>query len=296
MDSDEIVSLTGSDFTYNYKELPTRCSDSEIQNYISRTRDLFDPIARVFGDVHNTEWFIRSYLALKYVLGSTVLANSAEYAEERNLQVTLPYLRYYTILNCSRAFLLTLPCLDWRGEKTIEMTHSNILNLTGDKLKRLGQRHEDTVKPRLLAAKDQRELFSYRFPATALRLFGDDIVSVEEAIDIARLLTDLAQINLACLESRVNRYHPQRKFGLLDIDDMWHTMQYDGVSASLIDDEDYSRVAYFVRNYTGPASLGALATDGLVDEFFSAWSPVDDIDHQVAFNADRQWNLLLDVW
>lgn len=41
--------------------------------------------------------------------------------------------------------------------------------------------------------------------------------------------------------------------------------------------------------------LGGLATDGLVDEFFSAWSPVED-DDQVAFKADRQWNLLLDIW
>ncbi|KGE01865.1 hypothetical protein [Rhizobium sp. YS-1r] len=88
MDSDAIVSLTGSDFNYNYKEIPTRCSDSEIQNYISRTRDLFDPIARAFEDGCNTEWFIRSYLALKYVLSSTVLANSAEYSKKRNLQVT----------------------------------------------------------------------------------------------------------------------------------------------------------------------------------------------------------------
>tara|TARA_R110002020_G_scaffold351258_1_gene564510 strand:- start:318 stop:554 length:237 start_codon:yes stop_codon:yes gene_type:complete len=27
------------------------------------------------------------------------------------------------------------------------MTHNNILNLTGDKLKRLGQRHEESQKP-----------------------------------------------------------------------------------------------------------------------------------------------------
>jgi FAD/FMN-containing dehydrogenase len=65
-------------------------------------------------------------------------------------------------------------------------------------------------------------------------------------------------------------------------------MQYDVVTASLIDDEDYSRVAYFVRKYTGPTCLGALATDGLVDEFFSAWSPLDDKGDQGAFNADRQ--------
>ena len=49
-------------------------------------------------------------------------------------------------------------------------------------------------------------------------------------------------------------------------------MQYGGNSQSLIDDEDYSRVAYFLRKYRGPACLAALATDGLVDEFFGAWS------------------------
>ncbi|WP_236775007.1 hypothetical protein [Agrobacterium tumefaciens] len=152
------------------------------------------------------------------------------------------------------------------------MTHHNILNLAGDKLKRLGQRHEDTVKPRLLAAKDQRELFSCRFPSTALRIFGDELLPVDEAIEIARLLTDLAQTNFACLENRVKRYHPKRRYGLLDVDDIWHILQYDVVTASLIDDEDYSRVAYFVRKYTGPACLAALATDGLLDEFFSAWS------------------------
>ncbi|MGO7546602.1 hypothetical protein AB9E34_12585 [Rhizobium leguminosarum] len=74
------------------------------------------------------------------------------------------------------------------------------------------------------------------------------------------------------------------------------SMRYDRITASLIDDEDYSRVAYFVRKYRGPACLAALATGGLVDEFFGAWSPVDDTDDAGNFNADRQWNLLLDVW
>jgi hypothetical protein len=118
VDSETITSLTGSDITYNYRELPECCSDDEIAAYIQRTRELFSPIARAFDNERNTEWFIRSYLALKFVLGATVLANSAEYAEGRNLQVTLPYLSYYTILNCCRSFLLTLPCLDWRGENT----------------------------------------------------------------------------------------------------------------------------------------------------------------------------------
>jgi len=53
MDSDAIVSLTGSDFNYQYKELPTRCSDNEIQNSISRTKALLDPIARALT-MHTT--------------------------------------------------------------------------------------------------------------------------------------------------------------------------------------------------------------------------------------------------
>jgi hypothetical protein len=298
VDSETITSLTGSTLTYNYRELSERGSDDEIAAYIQRTRDLFNPIARSFDDDRNTEWFIRSYLALKFVLGATVLANSAEYAEVSNLQVTLPYLGYYTILNCCRSFLLTLPCADWRGERTIEMTHSNILNVTSDKLKRLGQRHADMLKPRLWAAKEQRDLFSYRFPASGLAIFGDNLVHVSEATGIARLLTELAQINLACLESRVAHHNPNRIFELLELDDMWHTMQYEmKVSTeTLIDDEDYGRVGYFVRKYRGPVSLGALATDGLVDEFFRAWQPTNDRDDLDWFNADQQWNLLLDIW
>ncbi len=296
MDSETITSLTGSDITYNYRELPECCSDDEIAAYIQRTRELFGPIARAFDNGRNTEWFIRSYLALKFVLGATVLANSAEFAEGRNLQVTLPYLGYYTILNCCRSFLLTLPCLDWRGEKTIEMTHNNILNTTSDKLKRLGRSQEQRLEPRLRAAKEQRDLFSYRFPATGLAIFGDDLVSVSEAITIARLLTELAQINLACLESRVTKHHPKRQFELLELDDMWHTMQYVAKTEELIDDEDYGRVGYFVRKYKGPACLVSFATDGLVEEFFGAWGAKDDRDDADRFNADQQWDLLLDIW
>lgn len=296
MDSEDITSLTESSLAYNYRELPERCSNSEIAGYIQRTRDLFDPIARGFDDDRNTAWFIRSYLSLKFVLGATVLANSAEYAESQNLQVTLPYLCYYTILNCCRSFLLTLPCLDWRGEKTIEMTHNNILTITSDKLKRLGQRHEDAVKPRLWAAKNQRDLFSYRFPASGLAIFGDSLVSVGEATGIARLLVELAQINLACLEARVVRHKPKSSFGLLELDDMWHTMKYDTKIEALIDDEDYSRVAYFVRKYKRPTALAALATDGLVEDFFGAWEPAGEWGDANRYNADRQWDLLLDIW
>ena len=93
MDSDDITKLTGSAFAYDYYELPHECSDEEITSYCATTREMFAPIARSFDDQKNTEWLVRSYLALKFVLGSSVLGSSAQYAEEHNLQITLPYLR-----------------------------------------------------------------------------------------------------------------------------------------------------------------------------------------------------------
>jgi hypothetical protein len=295
VDTSTIISLTGSDLIYNYRELPDRCSVDEITGYIQRTRDLFDPIARAFDDDRNTEWFIRSYLALKFVLGATVLGNSAEYAESQNLQVTLPYLNYYTILNCCRSFLLTLPCVDWRGEKTIEMTHNNILNVTSDKLKRLGKGHEDLLKHRIWEAKEQRDLFSYRFPATGLAIFGENIVQVSEATGIARLLTELAQINLTLLEGRISKHNPNRSFEVLNQHDLLHTMQYDMKTEALIDDEDLSRVDHLMRHFKGPAPLATLATEGLVEDFFGAWQPKSEADVPGRFNPDNQWNLLLDI-
>jgi hypothetical protein len=113
---------------------------------------------------------------------------------------------------------------------------------------------------------------------------------------IARLLTELAQINLACLESRVTKHNPNRSFELLELDEMWHTMQYEMKTETLIDDGDYGRVGYFVRKYRGPTSLVALATDGLVDEFFRAWGPADDREDADRYNADQQWDQLLDIW
>jgi integrase len=73
-------------------------------------------------------------------------------------------------------------------------------------------------------------------------------------------------------------------------------MQYDMETQSLIDDDDYVRVGYFLRKYTGPTSLVQLATEGLVDDFFGAWEPKDEEDVGSRFEADRQKDLLLDIW
>lgn len=291
MDEEHIVALTGLTTHYRYQEL-TKIDDDALRAYATKTRALFGPIAKSFDDDKNVEWLIRSYLALKYVLASTVLGTSASHAEGQNLKVTLPYLNYYTMFNCARAFIFTLPCTDWRAEKSIVMTHQNTINTAADKLKRLNKDVSTATKSRLLEGQKQRELFSYRFPASGLTVFGQELLSVSDAVETARLFTELAQFNLACLEAAV-RKHTQISFKIDSHDSLWNLMRYGTNTQELIDDDDYHRVDYFVRKYNHPSELVSLATHGLVEDFFGAWVQ-EDGDHP-GYNPDDDWNLLLDI-
>src|SRR3546814_8833996 len=107
LDPAAIARCAGSEFEYRYRELPSSGA-AAVRQYITRTRTLARPIATDFDDGRNAEWFIRSYLALKLVLSSTLLANTAIYARDQNLQAVRPYLSYYLMLNSCRAFIFKI--------------------------------------------------------------------------------------------------------------------------------------------------------------------------------------------
>jgi hypothetical protein len=291
MNSDDIVSLTGLSTSYEYRELEKLPSDA-VKKYVERTRELFAPIAKSFDDGKNTEWLIRSYLSLKYILASTVLGTSAQHAEGQNLKVVMPYLKYYTMLNCCRAFIFTLPCVDWKDEKSIQMTHSNIINTGSDRLKRLNDFECSKHKKRLEAGQNQREFFSYSFPATGLSIFGDDLIALDDAIETARLFADLTQLNLSCLEAAIMK-HGKPPYSIVEQDVLWLLMRYDTKLGELIDDDDYQRVGYFLRKYRHPSELASLATAGLVEDFLGAWQSESDTNE--FYDPDRDWCLLLSL-
>jgi hypothetical protein len=140
------------------------------------------------------------------------------------------------------------------------------------------------------AAREQRNLLSYRFPASGLAVFGEDLVPLDDAIRCARLFTELAQLNLACLEGSVRKLGGG-PFELIEDDELWRTIRYETGSADLFDDDDHMRVSYFSRKHRRPVALVGLATAGLVEDFFGAWtSAMPD-----GFDPDRDWDLLLDV-
>ncbi|WP_310107159.1 hypothetical protein, partial [Sphingomonas sp. BE138] len=81
----------------------------------------------------------------------------------------------------------------------------------------------------------------------------------------------------------------QRGAGHSQVDDIWHTVRYETAGEDFVDDDDYQRVGYFYRKYTRPVALIGIATEGLVEDFFSAWSSEDE----EGFDPDSDTQLLL---
>jgi hypothetical protein len=287
-----IQTWTGSDHPYVYRALPAITSEDNIKLYCSAVRGKLAPIAKTFDDNAHTEWFVRGYLALKYILASTILGSSAQFAEEQNLRVTLPYLHYYTLLNTCRACILTLPGQPWLGERTIASSHSRILSVAIETLARLDKTVAGTVANELWAAKEYRELFSYRFPASGLRILRREAISLDRMIELGRCFTELTQINLACLEGAVKKHKPGQ-YQLLEREDISRLMDY-GIergTSGLVDEDDWHRIGYFYKKHNAPVALIALATEGLVEDFFGAWS------HEAVngYDPDEHWSLFLNI-
>ena len=287
----DLSELTGSAYSYQYRALPATCASEAVQAYVVETRRKFAKIAKDFDDAAHTQWLARNYLALKLVLGATIMASSAEHAQAENLQVTLPYLNYYTLLSCARAVVLTHPDTVWQGQRSIELTHQSAINTTANALRQLDPKAEQRWGDVLRLARDHRELYSYRFPASGLRLVQKGMLSVEEAQDLGRLLAEIALLHSQCLESAVRKHAPG-PHQLLDNDDVWLAIAYETKSEMFVDDDDWMRVSRFFGSLSRPIPLDVLATPGLLEDFFGAWSS----EERGGYDPDDHWSLLLELW
>ena len=293
MDSSQINNLAGKNWCYQYKILEA-LPDDHIKKYINRTREKFSTVAKSFDNDKNTEWLIRSYLALKYILAATVFGTSAQQAKEHNLKITLPYLSYYMMLNCCRSFTFSLPNFDWKAEKSIVMSQKKIINFASGKLLNLDTKIGKDIKSQLEEAKSQRELFSYRFPANGFTTSEFETGSLAKAIYSSQLFADLTQLNLECLEASIDKYC-EPPFGFNNDEVINLTSSYSKNGERLFDPEDIYRVNYFMRKTDRPHSIFYLAKDGLLEDFFGAWSSEDEIVENEGYDPDRNWSLLISL-
>lgn len=287
---DEIRKATGSDYCYDYRELPRQASVGQIRSYCADRRQMFAPIAKAFDAAANSRWVLRHYLAIKFATAANMLAGSSVYARDHNLMLAVPYFNYYAVLNACRAFLLTSPQVEWNGGETVEMTHAKILNRTGDYMRALDPTRRAEWVAALERLRGHRELFSYRFPLSGRGLTGDEAFDCEAAISLGRLIAELASLNSECLDASL-RKHASMELPVGEISDHEWASAYELAGASLPDFDDLYRFDKYVRGWRTVSPLEVMTSDGLIDDIYGNWT--DPEGRPSMFDPDDSHDVLL---
>ncbi len=255
----------------------------------------------------NTEWVFRSYFAAKMVMASTLLLNNAEYCINKNVLVTVPYLLYYAALSSARGFLYASPFEQTDDlEKLITINHSKVLNLVPDLIKNHFDKNlGEEVQLLLNYLKSQRELFSYKFPASGIL----NEIKYEQTVDICGLLAELTELS----SYKIQEVY-ERKF--VDIDKLpnktetsWMSFdqeiiqksyKYDSVEITgdkfeRVDSEDFYRIDYINRKIKFPTSVIFTMTEGMTEDFFGAWCKSKESLNEDDFNPDLDWNRIFPI-
>lgn len=298
----EVHNITGVESGFEYIGLQKHFSEDALRKYEERQKQKAVTIAKNWSKEKQVEWILRNYLSLKMTLASTMLLNSAVFSNENNLQIVVPYLYYYSLLNTSRALLLSTPFIEWKQGALISSSHQNTINQVHNEIRVLSDDVAHSIKRLLLSTKGYRELYSYRFPANGLERYSsnsESVIKEEVAINNARLLTEIAQFNSEIMQVIGERYI-QETFELTN-NDLEEGYKYKGYlvdenenPVDLRDSEDWYRLTYFVRKkiYT-PTNLLWIAREGLIEDFFGAWTHDRFQDDENAFDPDRDKNILL---
>lgn len=123
-------------------------------------------------------------------------------------------------------------------------------------------------------SQEQRELFSYHFPATGLRFLGDSMIQLDQAFALCRLLADVAKLNSDCLETALRKHAPGA-FQLLENEDLELALFYSIGQRVEADADDHLRLGRFASGWGKVSNLHFMATDGLTEDFFGAWFSQD---------------------
>lgn len=240
----------------------------------------------------NSEWITRSYLSSKMILSATVMITSLEYAIEKNLKITVPYLYYYSLITCCRAFLYVNPYNQWnKDESFLKMNHSKIINFTKDYLNHLDSDYALKIANMLNELKESREFFSYKFPATGLRFVNT--YQLDEVIEVCSILCELAQLASEQIQKYVfkNCTNNHSEWGIADMDLLKYTYRYNGI----IDGEDWHRIDYIRRKQPFPTSIYYTMTEGMTEDYFGAWFPDEEQEYDDVYNPDIDWRRIFPV-
>jgi len=287
--------LAGREWYYPFGFELNSMDEDAVKHFIDKKFEQFASITKVWNDELNTEWLCRIFFSMKMILAASVMLESEEYALEKNLKVTVPYLQYYSVLYSLKALVLVLPHQKWEQGKLIEKTHSATINIACEEIGKLDNtwiKPDDkgsSTRERILKLKAFRELISYRAPTSGgnLSSFNEDIISLcRVPVELAQMITEILEISIH--KKALSDYKPRLIDEHLDVVFNSHIEGFE-----FYDKEDHYRVGYLYRKHPMPTNILHMMSEGHVEDFFGAWLHQEDSED--GFNPDENWRILFDV-
>ncbi|HHY0422803.1 TPA: hypothetical protein ACVU4V_004523 [Vibrio parahaemolyticus] len=288
------MNFAGRNWYYSYRELFSIGTEKKFNKASNDIASRYAMLTKSWNEDLNSQWTSRTYLSTKMILNATVLLKQREFAQESNLRVVVPYLEYYAILSLLRGVVFMLPDKDWEDGKLIEISHAKAISLTCDWIAKFDQEKAKEVKSFCNQLKAQRELISYKAPAS-----GDANLGFDYDIDhFATLLAEVAQFNSELLESSVKKNTSKDDHVLLNK----HAEQVCNIEIEgfeFHDGEDRHRMGYVRRKQPHPLNLELFMTEGQVEDFIGAWDADDYEDgseEQMFYSGSpSSWQDIFDV-
>jgi hypothetical protein len=284
------VEYAGREWHYNYRKLFDLCSESTFVRVSNDVQQIYNSHVDAWTADRNSAWTCRMYLCTKMILNATALVHSSHYASGIGLRIANPYFEYYAALSLARGVVFTLPSQEWNDGNLISITHKKAINIAFDWVARFDQAKAEAMKKVCQQLKAQRELISYKAPASGDTNLGADY----NLIELLTILAEVAQFNSELLELAVDAHADPTTFSIKED----HIHQIATISIGdygFSDDDDYRRLGYLARKYPRPYDLSSVMTAGQSEDFFGAWDGKGEDENRFGHGGPSSWQTIYDI-
>lgn len=282
------MTYAGHEWWYTYRKLFGLCSEKKIAKVSGLISTQYAVLTKSWDVQTNSAWTCRTYFATKMILNATVLTNALEHSKEIGLRIANPYYEYYATLSLIRAVVYTLPGQIWSNGELISISHSKAINLAFDWLAKFDQDAANRLKKVARQLKAQREVISYRAPASGRSVLdaGYDLY------ELLIILAELAQFNSELLEKSVSKNASPDHF-IVKQEDALRLINFEIEGFVFDDREDAYRLGYIIRKQPRPYNLASTMTEGQTEDFIGAWD--SDEEGQFTNGGPCDWQRIFDV-
>lgn len=278
---------------YDYRLLGTAIAEETITHRVGKMAESYSRLTKSWNKTLNSEWTCRMYFASKMVLNATVLVLSHKHALSIGLHAAHPLFAYYACLSLCRCLVVTLPQYDWDNGLLFALSHEKAIHIMSDHVRTLSKKEGDRIEKMVRRLKAERELVSYRAPASG----PPEELDTNAWLRTLVVLVEIAQLNSEILEHSVTKHTSKDTHEVRQADtQVLSRIQIDGHTFE--DPEDKYRLGYLARKTKRPYNIKMLMSEGQVEDFIGAWGS-DDADQDepgVFANINiHDWQVIFDV-